>query len=399
MYSVNVILRNLICFDTESIHSSDKFALSGAIRGRSVEPVGIYLPTMRINDNESRSIDQAYSLFTDEPRIEISLAAWDIDEGDSWKESEDDIKTAVNLIKEAVKLIPAYGQTASTAISVVSKAVIGAIDLFNDWDKDDLLLEHNETVNLTNSSPYVMNSTTRKIHFSGGDPSGYSSWEYELEVEIQHTWQPSLFPQTPPASAGARAAQVFRMRSTLATASGFLGAFPNFYSAPRGLGFVSGTIFVTGAAAEWRDVPLTELGDVSLDDFEGRMRATNAYAAKKGFVGGFPNYFHADYGHGIVCGTILLKTEAAEWRDVPLSDLGNPALHDFEARFRATHDYASRNGFVSGFPNLFHAEKPARDFRTGRPIRQVVCGTVLLRPDFIDFQTGRRSRVAEWRDV
>ncbi len=150
-----------------------------------------------------------------------------------------------------------------------------------------------------------------------------------------------------------RAAQVFRMRNTLATASGFLGAFPNFYSAPRGLGFVSGTIFVTGAAAEWRDVPLAELGGVSLDDFEGRMRATNAYAAKNGFVGGFPNYFHADYGHGIVCGTILLKTNGAEWRDIPLSDLGNPAIYDFEARFRATHDYASRNGFVSGFQICF----------------------------------------------
>ncbi len=57
------------------------------------------------------------------------------------------------MIKEAVKLIPAYGQAASTAVSVVSKAVIGAIDLFNEWDKDDLLLEHNEAVNLTNSSP------------------------------------------------------------------------------------------------------------------------------------------------------------------------------------------------------------------------------------------------------
>ncbi len=81
MYSVNVTLRNLTCLDTESIHSSDKFALSGAIRGSSAEPVGIYLPTMRINDNDLRPIDRTYSLFTDEPRIEISLVAWDIDEG------------------------------------------------------------------------------------------------------------------------------------------------------------------------------------------------------------------------------------------------------------------------------------------------------------------------------
>jgi hypothetical protein len=399
MYSVNVVLRKLTCFDTESIHSSDKFALSGAIIGDSGEPIGIYLPVMRINDGEARSIDQVYSLSTDNPNVGISLIAWDIDEGDSWKESEDDIKTAINVVKEAVKLVPQYGTVASSVISAVSSAVIGAINIFNDWDKDDKLLQFSEIVNFTNSTPYVMSSATHKIHFSGGDPSGYSSWEYELELEIQHTWQPSLFPQTPPVSAGAKAAEVFRMRAGLAAASGFLGAFPNFYSAPRGLGFVSGTIFVTGAAAEWRDVPLAELGGVSLDDFEGRMRATNAYATKNGFTGGFPNYFHADYGNGIVCGTILLKSSGAEWRDVPLSELGDPELSDFEARFRATHDYANRNGFVGGFPNLFHAEKQTRDFRTGRPIRQVVCGTVLLRPDFIDFRTGRRSRVAEWRDV
>lgn len=185
------------------------------------------------------------------------------------------------------------------------------------------------------------------------------------------------------------AMQNFRHRAETAGRISFVGGFPNFYEATHGLDRVGGTVFVKQAAAEWRDIPLVELGNVALGDFSERMRATNTYASQNGFVGGFPTFFHADYGRGIVCGTVLLKSEGAEWRDIPLSELGSPALDDFEARFRATQDYASRNGFVGGFPNLFHAQAVVEvDPRTGRRRRDTVCGTVLLKPGF-----------AEWRDV
>lgn len=171
--------------------------------------------------------------------------------------------------------------------------------------------------------------------------------------------------------------------ATLANSAGangddFVGGFPNFYEATNGLSHVGGTVFVKRAAAEWRDVPLAELGNTKLEDFGERMRATNAYATRNGFVGGFPTFLQADYGNGIVYGTVLLKTECAVWRDIPLAELGNPSLDDVGARFRATQDYAKRNGFVGGFPNMFHA-----DYGNG-----IVCGTVLLKPGF-----------AEWRDV
>ena len=110
------------------------------------------------------------------------------------------------------------------------------------------------------------------------------------------------------------------------------------------------------------------------------MRATNTWASQHGFVGGFPTFFHADYGTGIVCGTVLIKSDGAEFRDIPLSELGNPALDDFEARFRATQDYASRNRFVGGFPTLFHAQAAVGiDLRTGQTMHAIVCGTVLLK--------------------
>jgi hypothetical protein len=173
--------------------------------------------------------------------------------------------------------------------------------------------------------------------------------------------------------------KAFQHRATAAARAEFAAGFPNFYETTRGLDHLGGAIFIRSSAVEWRDVPLSDLGNVSLDDFEERMRVTYAYATRNGFVGGFPNFFHADYGNGIVCGTMLLKSNGAEWRDVDISDLGNPALEDFEQRFRATQDYAGRNGFVGGFPNLFHAEKREIDFRTGRRMRRTVCGTIFLK--------------------
>jgi len=173
---------------------------------------------------------------------------------------------------------------------------------------------------------------------------------------------------------------MFRQRGQAASDAGFVGGFPNFYEAHRALQHFGGTIFLKADVAEWRDVPLSALGNPPLENFEERMRRTQAYASDNGFVGGFPNFFHADYGSGVVCGTILLKAGGAEWRDVALSDLNNPSLDDFELRFRSTQDYAKKHGFEGGFPNLFHAEVPRTHF--------TVCGTILLKPGS-----------AEWHDV
>jgi hypothetical protein len=222
------------------------------------------------------------------------------------------------------------------------------------------------------------------------------------------------------------AMKAFRHRAEVATQEGFVGAFPNFYTATYGRNHVGGTVFLKPGAAEWRDVPLSELGDPPLDSFAARFRATNHYATEHGFVGGFPNFFHAEkfvfspyvsglpdeilraavveghastsrfeqfltpirrYGprdgitglrYATVCGTVLVRPEHAEWRDVPLAELGNPPLSDIGARFRATSAYAVQHGFVGGFPTFFHA-----DYGHG-----IVCGTILLKA------TG-----AEWRDV
>jgi hypothetical protein len=197
------------------------------------------------------------------------------------------------------------------------------------------------------------------------------------------------------------AMQGFRHRTEIAPSAGFVGGYPNFYEATEGRNHLASTVFVTQAAAEWRDIPLAELHNVALEDFGERMRETNTWAGQHGFVGGFPTFFHADYGNGVVCGAVLIKSDGAEFRDIPLSELGNPALDDFEARFRATQDYATRNGFVGGFPTLHHARAVvAVDIRTGRKKYDTVCGSVLLKRGEIDINNlTRRATFAARHNV
>jgi hypothetical protein len=100
-------------------------------------------------------------------------------------------------------------------------------------------------------------------------------------------------------------------------------------------------------------------GNTSLADFVQRMKATHMFARElnQGFIGAFPNFFHADHGQGLVCGTILIREDAAVFRDVPLADLKNPPLDNIAERFKATQVYATEQGFLGGFPNFFVADQ------------------------------------------
>lgn len=177
-----------------------------------------------------------------------------------------------------------------------------------------------------------------------------------------------LFPTTG-ISESDRAQHIFRHRATYASQNGFAGGLPTFHESRKGIDLAGGTVLLKKGFALWRDLPLKLLGAVDLSDFGGRMRATHDYAVRNGFVGGFPNFFHENYGRGIVCGTILLKSDVAVWRDVPLSELGNPALDDIGARMRTAHEYAVRNGYLGGFPNFYH-----EDYGKG-----IVCGIILIK--------------------
>ncbi len=157
-----------------------------------------------------------------------------------------------------------------------------------------------------------------------------------------------------------------------------MAGFPNFHEADYGDGVVYGTVFLTDSEVEWRDVPRSEYGVFHIEDIPAMFRAANDYADRQGYAAAFPNFHQADHGNGVVYGTFLIKDGVTEWRDVPRDELGVYHIEDVGGMMRAANDYAARNGFSAGFPTFHQA-----DHGNG-----VVCGIVLFKP-------GR----SVWRDV
>jgi len=162
---------------------------------------------------------------------------------------------------------------------------------------------------------------------------------------------------------------LFRRVNDYASVNGFVGGFTNFHQADYGCGLVRGTLLLRPRFAQGRDVLASEMGNPANADWGARFRAANDYAYRNGFVGGFPNFHQADYGNGLVYGTMLLPATAAEGRDVSAAVLGNPPANDIGARFRAANDYAVLSGFATGFPNFHQADHG----------QGLVYGTILLK--------------------
>lgn len=170
----------------------------------------------------------------------------------------------------------------------------------------------------------------------------------------------------------------FREVNDYAECHGFFSAFPNFHEADYGDGVVYGTILLRDTEVEWRDVPRTEYGVYHIEDVPAMFRGVNDYAGQQGYPAAFPNFHQADHGNGVVYGTILIKPGITEWRDVPRDELGVYHIEDVPGMMRAANDYATRNGFAAAFPT-FHQT----DHGQG-----VVCGLILF-----------RSGNTVWRDI
>ena len=379
-YSVEVTLDNIVCRDTESIHSSDKFALSGVVFTDLGQPAAFTFPIMRINSGETRQLGQLlFNGSSVAPKVGLVFQAWDIDNNESWVENRADIDQIVTAISDGVKFIPEYGTVAGIILDGAKEVVMNAVDRFVDWDKNDSLIDYRVWHDLPPSSPYVPASVSFAIDGKREDPLGYSSFDYSLNVSIVSTPMPPLWPEPSPQAASDDAAAIFRQRADAAAQiGGFVGAFPTFNTALRGQDWYGGTVLLNPNSSEWRDVPAAVLGNPDKHDFGHRMRVTQDYAHRYGFLGGFPTFYEGERGEGLVFGTVLLRHAYATWRDVPISELGNPPLTDIEERFRRTQDYAVRNGFIGGYPNFYHANY-------GGELR---CGTILV-----------PSAAGEWRDI
>lgn len=166
----------------------------------------------------------------------------------------------------------------------------------------------------------------------------------------------------------------FRAINDISGRLGYEGGFPNFHQADYGHGVVFGATLLKPDYVDWTDIRADKLGNPT--GVEARFQAVHNYAFKQGYRGGFPNFHQANYGKGEVYGAILIKKGAADRKDIPATELGNPG--SIEARFRAVHDWAVAHGYRGGFPNFHQANHGAG----------VVYGTILV-----------KKKAADWRDV
>ncbi|MEP6700815.1 MAG: M12 family metallopeptidase [Bacteroidota bacterium] len=219
--------------------------------------------------------------------------------------------------------------------------------------------------------------------FSDKDIQGIDNFYNKISRFPCRTSFPNPHPQmqfasTSPLAASQEAMATFRNRANMiaTTMSHMAGAFPTFFERREGNNILGGTIFLKFSAAKWEDIPLSVLGNPSIDDFAARMRATQNYAVQNGYIGGFPTYHHVDNGKGIVCGTVLINSSAADWRDVPIGELGDPPLDNIKARMTSAHNYAVNHGYLGGFPTFHHA-----DYGKG-----IVCGIILIKKESGEFR-------------
>jgi hypothetical protein len=141
----------------------------------------------------------------------------------------------------------------------------------------------------------------------------------------------------------------FRATQEYSQRIGYIAGFPNFYFNNTTQSY--GTVLLKEDAVVWRDVPINELGNTPQSDVPQLFRSVHDYATSHGFVGGFPDFFTDDAQK--VYGVNFISQGAGEWRDVPIEDLGNPSLDDVPAMFMAVDKYAAEHGFVSGYPNFY----------------------------------------------
>jgi len=386
-YQIQVHLNKLTCRDTESLHSSDKFALAGAIT-TGTDTAGFVLPTFRINDSHPDNVRQFENLLvfdggSETPDVGIVFQAWDMDENDGWVENRDEIVAVSLAIAAGVKLVPG-GVEAGAGMELAVAAIVPVIDQFVQWDKDDELLRYGKWWSATAAGPFQRSARDVSIQFGGDDGVGYSTWDYTLDLTIVCTATPT-FKATPlPHDLAPR--QLFQYAAADANNRRFEGGYPVFHSVSVGLTNYSTQVFLRafedmegrvksrrGAATErvsQKSVVLhSDLGGPPLDDFRATLRATSQYCQNHGGVGGFPTFENADIMFRTICGVMTLYPAGADWRAVRLTDLGNPAPDDIPGRFVAVHNYAIRNGYLGGFPDY-------NDTEWGNGVVQ--CGVVLI---------------------
>lgn len=148
----------------------------------------------------------------------------------------------------------------------------------------------------------------------------------------------------------------FRQANRYAGVHGYSAGFGNFHEANYGAGVVRGTMLLKpGAVANYREAYRSELGSVYLDNIPELFRRAQDWGNARGGLGiALPTFEQGHNGYGVVYGINFLSYGVVEFRDVPGWDIGYPDVNNAGAMMRAANDYAVSRGYSAGLPT-FHS--------------------------------------------
>ncbi|MFP2960021.1 hypothetical protein ACLEPN_19885 [Myxococcus sp. 1LA] len=147
----------------------------------------------------------------------------------------------------------------------------------------------------------------------------------------------------------------FRTASRYAGVHSYAAGFGNFHEANYGAGVVRGTILLkSGTVAHYREVYRSALGNTALSNIPELFRRAQDYGNAYGLGIALPTFEQGNNGSGVVYGINFLHPSVVEFRDVPGWAIGYPDVNNAGAMMRAANDYAVANGFAAGLPT-FHS--------------------------------------------
>jgi hypothetical protein len=145
--------------------------------------------------------------------------------------------------------------------------------------------------------------------------------------------------------------------------------------------------------ADGIDIPESEL---DFNDIPSRFRAVHRWTAKPGneeYIAAFPSFeqsFNAAINQ-IVYGTILLKPNAVEVRDIPESELD---FNDIPSMFRAIHRWTAKPGndrYIAAIPNF--------EQNFNQSINQTVYGAILFKSEAVEVRDIPLSELDPYTDI
>lgn len=144
----------------------------------------------------------------------------------------------------------------------------------------------------------------------------------------------------------------FRSVNDWGTNRGYVSCYPNFHQGRSSSGDVLGAVCLRRSGIASQDLFAVDLENPKSSD--ARFRSVANWVTQQGLgVAGYPNFHALDRGKGLLYGSVVFQSDAVDVKDIPTEELGYPSSS--EQRFRAIANWATRRGYVGGFPTFHQA--------------------------------------------